>query len=122
MATILVAEDDSDILKIVCDRLARHGHAVIGAPDGRKALEICNEQAGSIQLVITGIHMPLMNGIELGKQLETHHPHLRVLYMSGTSKMMLKTLNEDSVFLQKPFTEGTLLAAVNEALQSSREH
>jgi len=118
MATILVAEDDPDILHVLRDLLIKHGYTVIGAPDGMKALEICNEQPDRINLVITGIHMPVMNGIELGEQLATHHPHLKVIYSSATPKKMLK-LNEDCVFLVKPFTEEMLLSAVNSALQGT---
>ena len=117
MATILVVEDEPDILKSLCYCLISHGHTVIEAMDGQEALAICNEQADRIHLVITGIHMPGMNGIELGKKVETLHPHLKVIYSSATPRKMLKTLKEDSVFLEKPFTKETLIAAVKAALQ-----
>lgn len=116
MATILVVDDEPGILKVLHSRLVNHGHTVIEAMDGQKALDICNEQADRIHLVITGIHMPRMDGIELGKRLETLHPHLKVIYSSATPRKMLKTLKEDSMFLEKPFTVEMLISAVNEAL------
>jgi DNA-binding NtrC family response regulator len=119
MATILLVDDEQVIVDILRDWLVRHGHTIIGASHGREALDICNQQADRIQLVITGINMPGMDGIELGKQLETHHPHLKVIYMSATPRKMLKTLHEDSVFLKKPFDKEVVLSAVDAALRGT---
>ena len=122
MATVLVVDDERLILDVLRAMLVRAGHTVFGTSWGQAALEICNQQPERINLVITGIHMPGMNGIELGKQLATHHPHMKVIYMSATPRKMLKALKEDSVFLVKPFGEEVLLSAVNAALQATGEN
>lgn len=83
MAIILVIDDDEGTVDVLCARLMKAGHSPIGARDGQEALEICDRQGDRIELVITGIHMPLMGGIELGRQLEALYPHMKVIYMSG---------------------------------------
>src|SRR2546422_374714 len=115
MATILVVDDEPLIRDVLRVWLGNHGHTVICASYGRDALDICNQQTDSIRLVITGIYMPGMHGIELGKQLERLHPHLKVIYMSG-NPLGREKLKADSVFLVKPFSEEVLLSAVQQAL------
>ena len=120
MATILVVNDEPILRDILRVWLVNHGHTVICAAHGRDALDICNQQTDSIHLVITGIYMPGMNGIELGNQLERLHPRLKVIYMSGYP-LGREKVKADSVFLAKPFSEEVLLSAVNATIQGARE-
>jgi len=119
MATILVVDDEPILRDILRVWLVNHGHTVICAAHGRDALDICNQQTDSFHLVITGIYMTGMNGIELGNQLERLHPRLKVIYMSGYP-LGGEKLKAGTVFLAKPFSEEVLLSAVEQALQGTR--
>jgi len=120
VSTILVVDDEQVLVDVLCAHLLKAGHVVIGAKDGLEALEICHRQGDRIDLVITGIRMPRMGGIELGNQLEALYPHLKVIYMSGYAPSR-KELKAGSVFLEKPIPAEVLLSAVNAALHQAKE-
>lgn len=127
MATILIAEDEGDILRILRACLERHGYTVLGASDGHEALRFLRGQHDGIDLVITGIRMPRMNGFEFGEQVKMEYPRLPVIYMSAyvtdnvakRARELQKTgLPEDCAFLSKPFSEEELLRVVRTVLAS----
>jgi CheY-like chemotaxis protein len=127
MMVILVVEDDSDILRLVCARLENHGYAVLEAREGVEALEVLGQEVDHVDLVITGIGMPRMNGFELGEKVKTEYPRLPVIYMSasGTQSIVKRArelrnsrVPEDYAFLPKPFSEEELLCIVRTVLAS----
>ncbi len=117
--TILVVEDEDLVRRLTKLVLGRGGYKVLEARDGREALEKIQTSDGPIDLVLTDIVMPGMNGRELIRRLTESGRSPRVLYMSGYSEDVLHP--EDAIesrdqLLQKPFLPDTLLRRVRELL------
>jgi YesN/AraC family two-component response regulator len=92
---------------------------VLEAEDGDEALEVCRRHEGPIDLVVTDVVMPGMNGHELAQRLETIIPDAEVLFISGyTGGALIEhgVLQEDTNFLQKPFSPQRLVQKVREVL------
>ncbi len=117
--TILIAEDDPSILKFTRRILSETGYNVFTANTPGEAIRITNENAGKIDLLVTDVIMPEMNGKELAQQLQTAYPGLKCLYISGyTADVIVHrgVLNEGTQFLQKPFTIFDFAIRVREEL------
>ena len=118
-ATILVVEDADDLREITELILTKNGYRVITTSSGTEALEAVKNHAGVIDLLLTDVVMPHMQGPELVKRVSARYPEIRVLYMSGYAQTILGdggTLAEGVLLLEKPFTEPVLLAKVEQAL------
>jgi PAS domain S-box-containing protein len=119
---ILLVEDQDEVRRIAREALTRHGYVVLEASSGNQALALMEQHAGSIQLVLTDVVMPGMDGRELGKRIGLHHQDVRILYMSGYADAVV---GDDGVlvpglaFLRKPFTPKRLLQKVREVLDAS---
>ncbi len=99
------------------------GYTVLDAPNGAAALAVCDRHEGRIDLLVTDLVMPGMNGIELARRVCDSRPGIPVLFMSGyaeDAKERLGDLNEGRAFLQKPITPTKLSRKVRE-LFSGRE-
>ena len=83
MAHVLVVDDETSIVMVLQSMLTRLGYDVLTAANGRQALELAS--VGSVDLVVTDIVMPDMNGIELITELQEKHPKLKIIAMSGGS-------------------------------------
>jgi PAS domain S-box-containing protein len=121
LATLLVVEDAEDLREITELILTRNGYHVITASNGRAALDVVKHYAAKIDLLLTDVVMPHMQGPELAKRVSELHPEIRILYMSGYAQPMLGDsgiLDEGILLIEKPFTEPTLLAKVEQALQA----
>ena len=117
--TVLVVEDEAGILELVKRLLAQLGYKALTAESPLAALELARVHTGPIDLVITDVVMPEMNGRELAKRLRETIPALKVLYMSGyTSNIIAKRgiLDVNVRLLQKPFTKQDFAAKVHQAL------
>jgi signal transduction histidine kinase/ActR/RegA family two-component response regulator len=104
--TILLVEDDRVVRPLVTEILETYGYAVLPAADGREAIEIAGQQAGSIDLLLTDIVMPGMNGRELANTLTAEYPALKVVFTSGypADATVRKGLSETGVaFIEKPY-------------------
>jgi PAS domain S-box-containing protein len=120
-ATILVVEDAEDLREITELILTKNGYRVITAPNGLAALDVVKHNEGKIDLLLTDVVMPHMQGPDLAKQVAALHPEIRVLFMSGYAQPMLGDggiLEEGVILLEKPFTEPVLLAKVELALHA----
>jgi PAS domain S-box-containing protein len=120
--TILVVEDADDLREVTERILTKNGYLVISAANGPAALEAAKNHAGTIDLLLTDVVMPRMQGNELAVRLAARRPGVRVLYMSGYAEPILGddgTLEEGVLLLEKPFTEPVLLARVNHALHAA---
>ncbi len=122
-ATVLVAEDDATVRALVVRRLTHDGFRVLEAADGKEAAEICDAMApGTIDLLLTDVVMPIMNGPELVRLAGQRHPDMLVVYMSGyTDDIILQHgVHQSSIrLLQKPFTPDALARKVWKVLAST---
>ncbi|OGR16222.1 MAG: hypothetical protein A2X81_00635 [Desulfobacterales bacterium GWB2_56_26] len=117
--TVLVAEDEDMVRKLVCETLQAHGYDVVEAASPTGCLELASTRA-TIHLLLTDVIMPEMNGQELYRKLTAIHPNCRVLYMSGYTNHViadLDILGKGVNFLQKPFTIQDLIKKVREVLE-----
>ncbi len=116
--TILLVDDEDGVRKLVNAILQGHGYSVIEAGSGPAALAAFEKNAHKIDLVVTDIVMPQMNGLELGERLTQVRPELKILYMSGYRDNPIGGTTPDRAFLHKPFTPDTLLEKIREVLDS----
>jgi PAS domain S-box-containing protein len=119
--TILVVEDADDLREVTSRILTKNGYDVITAPNGSEALEVAKKHRGSIDLLLTDVVMPGMQGNELAVRMTALWPGVRVLYMSGYAQPILGdggTLDDDVQLVEKPFTEPVLLAKVDRVLSA----
>jgi two-component system, cell cycle sensor histidine kinase and response regulator CckA len=117
--TILLVEDEEAVRTLARRILARKGHRIIEASNGREALELVRDRIAEIDLVITDAVMPEMNGPDLAKALQGLRPDLRILFMSGyTDDDILRRgeLKRGAGFLHKPFSTDQLARAVRSVL------
>ncbi|HEV3199071.1 MAG TPA: response regulator [Bryobacteraceae bacterium] len=116
-ATILVVEDSLAVRKMVCAMLTQTGYNCLEAGDGAEALRLLKE-AEDVQLVLTDVIMPNMDGPELAHQLSQIRPDLRILFMSGyVEDAVVRSIGRtSSLFLSKPFTAAALMEKVRQAL------
>ena len=117
--TILVVEDEPAILKIVARLLGANGYSVLEASTPTLALALAERHGTDIDLIITDVMMPDMNGRDLASALTVRFPKLRRLFMSGYTADVIGPRGvraEGAQFLQKPFTREQLAASVRAAL------
>jgi len=118
--TILLVDDEDGVRNLMVAVLQTNGYEVLEANNGANALAVYEKNAHKIDIVLTDIVMPQMNGIELGRALRTRAPGLKILYISGYRENPLLAHLGDNPrdFLQKPFTPDVLLGKVRDVLDS----
>jgi CheY-like chemotaxis protein len=117
--TILLVEDEEAVRGLACRILEKQGYRVIPAQHGRDAMDIATKEEGRIDLVLTDVVMPGMNGRGLVERLSGIRPSIKSLYMSGyTDDDIIRRgfLEPSKSFLQKPFTTDALLQTVRKVL------
>jgi CheY-like chemotaxis protein len=117
--TVLVAEDEEGVRRLVTRSLRAAGYRVVEAPNGAEALRIGRQEA--IDALVTDVDMPRMGGPELARRLTRRRPELPVLFISGTTEEDLLEPGPGSPrararFLAKPFSEDALLEALRGVL------
>jgi CheY-like chemotaxis protein len=120
--TILIVEDEPVVRRLTVRALAERGYNVLEAEDGESALEVAREHRGDLQLLVTDVVMPGMNGKELADRLTAERPDLRVLYISGYAEHAVVrqgVLVEGIAFLSKPFDLSELARTVREVLDKA---
>jgi PAS domain S-box-containing protein len=121
--TLLLVEDDDSVRELVRNVLRENGYRVLEASRGEEALELSELFAGRIDLLVTDVVMPGMNGRELARRLVNFRPQIKVLYISGYADNAVwypGGLDAGGAFLQKPFSPEALARKVREALSSSQ--
>jgi CheY-like chemotaxis protein len=121
--TILVVEDDEGVRGLIVGTLGLCGFRVLQAADGKGALFEATKHAGPIDLLLTDVIMPGMNGKEVADRLAALRPGIKVLFISGYSGELIAkagVLNAGVAYLPKPFSSDVLAAKVREMLGSER--
>nr|MBI3611963.1 response regulator [Nitrospirota bacterium] len=122
--TILLAEDQENVRRLVTSILRSSGYTVLEASNGAEALHLCDQRPEPIHLLISDVVMPIISGRELVQRLAGKYPNLKVLFFSGyTDDAVVRhgVLEKGTAFLQKPFTPTGLLRKVREVLGSEQE-
>jgi two-component system, cell cycle sensor histidine kinase and response regulator CckA len=115
MQTILIAEDEGAIRKLVSAVLRAEGYHVLSASSGQDAVAAAERHHEPIDLLVTDIVMAGMGGADLYAWLKTERPDMKVLFMSGY--MSREPL--EGAFLKKPFTPAELIAKVRQLLSAA---
>jgi signal transduction histidine kinase/CheY-like chemotaxis protein len=121
---LLLVEDEDSIREPAAEILESRGYLVLPARSGAEALAVARAHAGPIDLMITDVVMPGMNGNQLAEELCSSRPGMRVLYISGYPEDAIAhhgVLDADKAFLQKPCPAAVLLRTVREMLDAGRE-
>lgn len=118
---ILVVEDETAILKLTQAMLEQLGYQVLSAASPTAALALVEAHPQAIDLLLTDVVMPQMDGHQLAETLHKNDPQMKVLFMSGYPSDILAhhgVLHKGIHFLQKPFNETDLAIRVQQALKS----
>ncbi len=120
--TVLLAEDEASVRRMLARTLRDAGYVVIEAQDGAEALRLGRQQLDGVDAVVTDVEMPHLSGIDLARRLARDRPDLPVLFISGSTPEELGIGDSDSPtgqlhFLAKPFSEQRLLERLQEVLQ-----
>jgi two-component system cell cycle sensor histidine kinase/response regulator CckA len=115
-SVILVAEDEVVVRNIVCLLLHHEGYQVLAAADGKEALELAHEYHGQIDLLVTDMRMPRMDGLSLAERVISERPGIRVLLMSGIMSDEIREKNVRLPFLRKPFVSSVFRDKVRDVL------
>ena len=118
LETILVVDDSPAVLGLVVAILKAANFNVLQADSGPQAVELAKNHAGKIDLLLSDVQMPRMNGPELGIALKESRPDLRIMLMSSMVNGSLLVLNYGWAFIEKPFVKAKLLNMVNRVLHS----
>jgi signal transduction histidine kinase/ActR/RegA family two-component response regulator len=122
--TILVVEDNAEILNISRIILEEQGYTVLITSSPNKAQRLAKDFAGTVDLLITDVIMPEMNGRDLSEKIKLLFPNTKVLYMSGyTANVIARhgVLKKGINFIQKPFSMQELAAKVREVLRCGKK-
>jgi CheY-like chemotaxis protein len=119
--TILLVEDDEQVRDITLSILKRQGYKVLETADPTEALAALDENGGPVDLLLTDVVMPEMNGKQIFKMVKEKCPGIKVLYMSGYTNNVIAhrgILDEGVHFIQKPFTVQALAVKLRELLDN----
>jgi len=120
--TVLLVEDREDVRSMAREVLESYGYRVLEAANGAQALEVAGRYTGHLDLLLTDVVMPVMNGRELSDRLKELRPETKVLFMSGYSENVIVhqgILKSGIAYIAKPMTPDALAAKVRETLGPS---
>ena len=120
--TILLVEDEPMVRALGKEFLEEYGYRVLTAGNGREGLQMCQDFAERIDLIITDVVMPQMSGRELAEKARELRPDARVLFMSGfTDDAVVRhgIVADDVCFIQKPFSPEALARKAREVLEGA---
>lgn len=123
IGTVLLVDDDASFLFVAANILRPAGFRVIEAESGQSALDQAGQQTGKIDLLVTDMMMPGMNGRQLAQRFTKLRPGVRVLYVSGfvdegSAREAIE--GEEADFLAKPFEAEAFIAKVRELSRAAR--
>jgi DNA-binding response OmpR family regulator len=121
---VLLAEDDRAVRRLMSSELRRRGFVVLEARHGGEALQICKQYSADIDVLVTDVVMPTMNGVDLAASARPLRPGMAVVFMTGHPERAGVDLSlsgaDASDLLIKPFTPDVLVARVYQALEKRR--
>ncbi len=121
METILLAEDEPSLRRLIARVLRTQGYTVLEAADGNEALALAQANGVKIQLLVTDVIMPGLSSKMLAEWLKQVNPHVRVLFISGyiNNNAVRDAMSKPGTFfLQKPFNPADLSKKVREAIEA----
>jgi PAS domain S-box-containing protein len=119
VGTVLVVDDESALREVSRRILTRNGYTVLTASSGAEAMEIAGSHDGVIDLLLTDVIMPVMQGPTVAVEIRKLRPEIRVLFMSGHAQPVLEAemvLGTEFRLVEKPFDQVTLLENVRKVL------
>lgn len=118
---ILLVEDESIVREVTREVLKHAGYAVLESSNAKEALHLARHHPGRIDVLLTDVVMPGMNGADLACHLQSIQPDLITILMSGYAQSELtQTISRTAaIHIQKPFTVNILLTQIAEALRAS---
>ncbi|MBM3544587.1 MAG: response regulator [Alphaproteobacteria bacterium] len=120
--TVLLVEDEDAVRSFAARALRQRGYQVLEATTGAEALEVFTNHQGEVDLVVSDVVMPEMDGPTLMEKLRATRPDVKIVFISGYAEDSFRRQlaeNEDFIFLQKPFDLKELAAVVKSALEGS---
>jgi DNA-binding response OmpR family regulator len=119
--TVLVVDDDKTTVEILARKLKQAGFNVLSATDGDMALQLARQYKGAIDLLLTDVIMPKMNGPALAELLVVTRPRTRILFMSGLvqASAIPSQLRARSSFVQKQHPIDVVIESVQNVLRDS---
>jgi len=117
--TLLVVEDDRDVRELISEVLAPLGYKVLSTGSGDEALKTSDSFSGTVDLLLTDVVMPGMNGKQLAEVMRTRRPGIKVLFMSGYTQDAISTqgmLEPGVALIHKPLRPGTLASHLRQVL------
>jgi PAS domain S-box-containing protein len=120
--TILLVEDEPSILRMTRTMLERKGYTVLSAATPSEAMEKAKNFSGSIELIVTDVIMPEMNGRDLAEKMTTFYPEIKRLFMSGYTSNVIAhkgVLDNGMAFIQKPFSIKELAEKIRGVIEDS---
>jgi signal transduction histidine kinase/CheY-like chemotaxis protein len=119
-ATVLVVEDQEDVRTFVVRALSSRGYRVLQAADGPQALMMAKDHSGVIDLLLTDVVLPGMNGREVAESLRIVRPAMKLIYTSGYTQDIIAShgvLNPGVTYVPKPYTAEAIASHVQAALE-----
>ena len=120
--TILLVEDEGALRRMLHSVLQRSGYDVRSAASAEEALVMMGAHAGALDILVTDVILPDINGVVLAQKIREQRPDVRVLFMSGYTHEVVEQalMSPDRAFIQKPFTPPRFLAKIREVLDAAR--
>jgi len=121
--TIFVVDDDQEVLSLAVDVLQMARYVVLSTDDPRHAVRLARTHPEPIDVLLSDVVMPIMNGVELAAEITAIRPDIRVLLMSAYRTQAIhdyRAKTPGALFLDKPFTVAGLLQAVQSAVRQPK--
>jgi two-component system, cell cycle sensor histidine kinase and response regulator CckA len=122
--TVLVAEDEPELLSMMCDMMQKIGMNVLAAANGNEVLALQDDYEGQIDLLLTDVIMPELDGIRAAEMLQAFRPETKVIFMSGypaPGSMVRTEIPKDACFMAKPVQYEMLVRSVYEKLSGQTD-
>jgi CheY-like chemotaxis protein len=122
-ATVLLAEDNDNLRNLLHRLLEGDGFSVLSAADGAEALRLCQRYDGTIDLMVSDIVMPRLNGLQLSEQVRAAHPEMKFLFITGFAEEfpeLRELIKYGANILEKPFLPSEFLHKVEDTLTQGK--